>query len=115
MRAMCGVQLKNRKRSKNVMSMLGLHETIDQLTIAVVPTPGPQTSTGLWTNWYRATQEIFHYFRFNYYPSFKIYYCPFISWLHLGHLGAEFNPQISKNEYGTDIARKFPCKGENDQ
>ena len=31
-RAMCGVQLKDRKRSKDLM--LGLNETIDQLAIA---------------------------------------------------------------------------------
>ena len=32
MRAMCGVQLKDRKRSKDLM--LGLNETIDQLAMA---------------------------------------------------------------------------------
>ena len=32
--AMCGVQLKDRKRSMDLMSMLGLNETIDQLVIA---------------------------------------------------------------------------------
>ena len=33
-RAMCGVQLKDRKRSTDVMLMLGLNETTDQLAIA---------------------------------------------------------------------------------
>ena len=33
-RAMCGVQLKDRKRSKDLMFMLGLYETIDQLAMA---------------------------------------------------------------------------------
>ena len=28
-RAMCGVQLKDRKRSRDIMLMLGLNETID--------------------------------------------------------------------------------------
>ena len=32
--AMCGVQLKDRKRSTYLMFMLGLMETIDQLTMA---------------------------------------------------------------------------------
>ena len=32
-RAMCGVQLKNRKRSTNLMFMLALSETIDQLSM----------------------------------------------------------------------------------
>ena len=31
---MCGVQLKDRKRSTNLMFMLGLKETIDQLAVA---------------------------------------------------------------------------------
>ena len=31
---MCGVQLKDRKRSKDLMLMLGLNETIDQLATA---------------------------------------------------------------------------------
>ena len=31
---MCGVQLKNRKRSTDLMFMLGLKETIDQLAMA---------------------------------------------------------------------------------
>ena len=30
-RAMCGVQLKDRKRTKDLMLMLGLNGTIDQL------------------------------------------------------------------------------------
>ena len=34
MRAMCGVQLIDRKRSSDLMLMLGLNETIDQLAIA---------------------------------------------------------------------------------
>ena len=34
MRAMCGVQLKGRKRSTDLMFMLGLNETIDQLSMA---------------------------------------------------------------------------------
>ena len=34
MRAMCGVQLKDRKRSVYLMMMLGLKETIDQLAMA---------------------------------------------------------------------------------
>ena len=34
MRAMCGVQLKDRKRSIDLMFMLGLNETIDQLAMA---------------------------------------------------------------------------------
>ena len=34
MRAMCGVQLKDRKRSTDLMIMLGLSETTDQLAIA---------------------------------------------------------------------------------
>ena len=33
-RAMCGVQLKDRKRSTDLMFMLGLNETIDQLVMA---------------------------------------------------------------------------------
>ena len=33
-RAMCGVQSNGRKRSTNLMFMLGLHETIDQLAMA---------------------------------------------------------------------------------
>ena len=33
-RAICGVQLKGRKRSKDLMLMLGLSETIDQLAMA---------------------------------------------------------------------------------
>ena len=31
---MCGVQLKGRKRSLDLMFMLGLNETIDQLAMA---------------------------------------------------------------------------------
>ena len=34
MRAMCGVQLKDSKRSTDLMLMLGLNETIDQLAMA---------------------------------------------------------------------------------
>ena len=33
-RAMCGVQLNDRKRSTDLMFMLGLKETIDQLAMA---------------------------------------------------------------------------------
>ena len=33
-RTMCGTQLKHRKRSKDLMLMLGLNETIDQLVMA---------------------------------------------------------------------------------
>ena len=33
-RAMCGVQLKDRKRSTDLMFMLGLNETINQLAMA---------------------------------------------------------------------------------
>ena len=33
-RAMCGLQLKDRKRSKHLVLMLGLNETIDQLAMA---------------------------------------------------------------------------------
>ena len=33
-RAMCGVQLKDRKRSTGLMFMLGLKETMDQLAMA---------------------------------------------------------------------------------
>ena len=33
-RAMCGVQLKDRKRSTDLMSMLSLKETVDQLSMA---------------------------------------------------------------------------------
>ena len=33
-RAVCGVQLKDRKRSKDFMLMLGMNETIDQLAMA---------------------------------------------------------------------------------
>ena len=33
-RAICGVQLKDRKRSMDFMFMLGLKETIDQLAMA---------------------------------------------------------------------------------
>ena len=33
-RAMCGVQLKDKKRSTHLMFMLGLKETIDQLAMA---------------------------------------------------------------------------------
>ena len=32
-RAMCGVQLKDRKRSTDLMFMLGLNETIDKLAM----------------------------------------------------------------------------------
>ena len=35
-RAMCGVKLKHRKRSKDLMFMLGSNETIDQLTCQTV-------------------------------------------------------------------------------
>ena len=34
-RALCGVQLKDRKRSMDFMFMLGLNETIDQLAMAL--------------------------------------------------------------------------------
>ena len=34
-RAMCGVQLKDRKRSTGLMFMLGLSKTIDQLSMAI--------------------------------------------------------------------------------
>ena len=34
MKAMCGVQLNDRKRSTDLMFMLGLNETIDQLAMA---------------------------------------------------------------------------------
>ena len=34
MRTMCGVQLKDRKRSTDLMFMLDLWETIDQLAMA---------------------------------------------------------------------------------
>ena len=34
-RAMCGVQFKDRKRSMALMFMLGLNETIDQLAMAI--------------------------------------------------------------------------------
>ena len=34
MRAICGVQLKDRNRSKDLMLMLDLNETIDQLAMA---------------------------------------------------------------------------------
>ena len=33
-RAMCGVQLKDRKRSRDLLFMLGLKESIDQLAMA---------------------------------------------------------------------------------
>ena len=33
MRAMCGAHLKDRKRAKDLMLMLGLSKTIDQLSI----------------------------------------------------------------------------------
>ena len=33
-RAICGLQLKDRKRSKDLKLMLGLNETIDQLAMA---------------------------------------------------------------------------------
>ena len=32
--AMCGLQLKDRKRAKELMLVLGLNETVDQLSIA---------------------------------------------------------------------------------
>ena len=35
-RAMCGVQLKDRKRSTNLMLMLGLSVAIDQLAMATL-------------------------------------------------------------------------------
>ena len=35
MRAVCGVQLKDRKRSMDLLFMLGLNEAIDQLAMAV--------------------------------------------------------------------------------
>ena len=35
MRAMCAVQLMDRKRAKDLMLMLGLNKTIDQLAMAV--------------------------------------------------------------------------------
>ena len=34
MRAMCGAQLKDRKRYMDLMFMLGLNDTIDQLAMA---------------------------------------------------------------------------------
>ena len=34
MRTMCGVQLKDRKRSSDLMFMLGLSETLDQFAMA---------------------------------------------------------------------------------
>ena len=34
MKAMCGVQLKDRKRSTDLMFIFGLNETIDQLAMA---------------------------------------------------------------------------------
>ena len=34
MRAMCGVQLKDRKRSTDLMFMLGLNDTMDQFAMA---------------------------------------------------------------------------------
>ena len=34
LKAICGVQLKDRKRSTDLMFMLGLNETIDQLSMA---------------------------------------------------------------------------------
>ena len=34
MRSMCGVQLNDRKQSKDVMQMLGLTEVMDQLAMA---------------------------------------------------------------------------------
>ena len=34
MRVICKVQLKDRKSSKNLLLMLGLNETIDQLVMA---------------------------------------------------------------------------------
>ena len=34
MRAMCGVHLKDRKRSKDLMLMLSLNKTIEQMAIA---------------------------------------------------------------------------------
>ena len=34
LRAMCGVQVKDGKRSTDMIFMLGLHETIDQLAMA---------------------------------------------------------------------------------
>ena len=34
-RAMCGVQLKNKKRSTELMFMQGLNEAIDKLAMAV--------------------------------------------------------------------------------
>ena len=34
MRAMCGVQVKDTKKAKNLMVMLGLNETIEQLEMA---------------------------------------------------------------------------------
>ena len=34
MRAMCGVQLKDKQRSTDLMFILSLHETIDQMAMA---------------------------------------------------------------------------------
>ena len=34
-RAMCGLQLKDRKRAMDLMLTMGLNETIDQLTMAI--------------------------------------------------------------------------------
>ena len=34
MRAMCGVQVKDREKTKDLMSMLSLTKTIDQLSMA---------------------------------------------------------------------------------
>ena len=34
-RAICGVQFENRRRSKDLMLMLGLNECVDQLVMAV--------------------------------------------------------------------------------
>ena len=39
-RAMCGVQFKDRERSTDLMLMLGLKETIDHLTMTVCMTYG---------------------------------------------------------------------------
>ena len=35
-RAMCGAQLKDRKRAKDLMLMLGLNETADHVAIPVI-------------------------------------------------------------------------------
>ena len=55
-RAICGVQLKDKKRSINLMFMLGLNETIDQLAMANSPLPWSCVEERGWT-WFEKSSR----------------------------------------------------------